>query len=299
MKEGHGSREPGAGAAPAIEELAQARQELETANRKLAEAHRLASLGRLSAGIVHEIKTPIGSIFSNNEVIIRSLAKIKELLSEAQEQRAPPPKKALDMIETISGLAAVDKIACERISGIIRSLKTFARVNESELMKSDINHMLLNTIKLASTVFRDRIRIETELGEIPEVECYPGLLNQVFLNLIVNAGQAIEGEGRVVVRTVEEGNRVHISVQDNGRGIPPEIRPKIFAAGFTTKPFGEGTGLGLTISREIVEDTHGGKIGFESEPGKGTIFHVRIPIEQKQRSETPWQTAQTTDSRAS
>lgn len=269
-------------AGSAQDELSRVRQELETANQKLVEAHRLASLGRLSAGIIHEIKTPIGSIFSNNDVILRSIDKIKELLSNAQAESAPPPKKALDMIDIIAGLAAVDKIACERISGIIRSLKTFSRVNENERLKADINNMLLNTIKLTSTVFRDRVRIETDLGELPQVECYPGLLNQVFLNLIVNAGQAIEGvDGRIVVRTRQEGDSVHISVADNGGGIPLEIQPKIFAAGFTTKAFGEGTGLGLSISREIVEDTHHGQIGFESEPGKGTTFHVRIPVERE------------------
>jgi signal transduction histidine kinase len=276
--------------APTSNELARSdadlREELDAANRKLAEAHRLASLGRLSAGIVHEIKTPIGSIFSNNEVIIRTLDRMKALLADAQRDGAPPPQKALDMLDIISGLAAVDKIACERISDIVRSLKTFARVNESELLKADINQLLRNTIKLASTVFKDRIQIKTEFGELPDVECYPGLLSQVFLNLIANAGQAIEGDGIIVVRTRRESNCVHIEVEDNGRGIPPEIRPRIFAAGFTTKPFGEGTGLGLTISREIVEDTHGGSIRFDTETGKGTTFHVLIPIEQKQRSET-------------
>lgn len=265
---------------------AELREELDAANRKLAEAHRLASLGRLSAGIVHEIKTPIGSIFSNNEVIIRTLDRMKALLADAQRDGAPPPQKALDMLDIISGLAAVDKIACERISDIVRSLKTFARVNENELLKADINQLLRNTIKLASTVFKDRIQIKTEFGELPDVECYPGLLSQVFLNLIANAGQAIEGDGIIIVRTRRESNCVHVEVEDNGRGIPPEIRPRIFAAGFTTKPFGEGTGLGLTISREIVEDTHGGSIRFDTETGKGTTFHVLIPIEQKQRSET-------------
>jgi two-component system NtrC family sensor kinase len=264
------------------DELGRVRQELDTANRKLAEAHRLASLGRLSAGIIHEIKTPIGSIFSNNEVILRSLDKIKALLSAAQAEGGPPPKRALDIIDIIAGLAAVDKIACERISGVIRSLKSFARVNEDELLKTDVNSMLVNTIKLVSTVFRDRVRIETDFGELPPVECYPGLLNQVFLNLVVNAGQAIEGtEGKIVVRTRREDGDVHVSVEDNGGGIPADIQEKIFAAGFTTKPFGEGTGLGLSISREIVEDTHCGRIGFESETGKGTTFHVRIPIERK------------------
>jgi two-component system NtrC family sensor kinase len=277
------------------EEIARLREELDTANQKLVDAHKMASLGRLSAGVVHEIRTPIGSIFSNNEVILRSLDKLKAILGKARESQAPPPQQALDVLDIITGLAAVDKIACERISSVIRSLKTFARVNEGDLARVDLNELITNTIKLTATAFRRRINTETELGELPPVECYPGLLNQVFLNLVVNAGQAIEDEGSIIVRTAREGDDVHISVADTGRGIPPEVRGRIFAAGFTTKPIGEGTGLGLSITREIVEDTHGGKIWFETESGKGTTFHVRIPIEQRGRS-AAWQK---TDSPAS
>jgi two-component system NtrC family sensor kinase len=259
--------------------------ELAVVHGKLAESHKMASLGRLSAGIVHEINSPIGSIFSNNEVILRALNKLKEMLASAVEQGTPPSPKVLQIVDTIASLAEVDRIACERISGVIRSLKTFARVNESDLLKVDINDMLRNTIKLTGSMFRNRIAFECVFGDLPEVECYPGLLNQVFLNLIANAAQAVPGEGQVTVRTDLEGARVHISVEDNGSGIPIEVRPKIFAAGFTTKPLGEGTGLGLTITREIVEDTHGGSISFETEVGVGTTFHVRIPIQQPRSSE--------------
>jgi signal transduction histidine kinase len=110
-------------------------------------------------------------------------------------------------------------------------------------------------------------------------------MNQVFLNLVVNASQAIEGEGTVTIRTRLEGDMVHISVGDTGAGIPPEVGEKIFAAGFSTKAMGEGTGLGLTITREIVEDTHGGRISFETEMGKGTTFHVLIPLRQPRAEE--------------
>ncbi len=261
-------------------ELASLREELDLMNRKLADAHKMASLGRLSAGIVHEINSPIGSIVSNNEVILRSLPKLKSMLEETRSQGSPLPQKALDIVDVVASLSEVDRLACERISAIIRSLKTFARVNESDLRTVDVNDLLRNTIKLTAAVFRRRITFETDLGELPEVECYPGLLNQVFLNLIVNAGQAIEGEGTVTVRTCSSGAFVEIDVADTGAGIPPEVRPKIFAAGFTTKPLGEGTGLGLTITREIVEDTHGGKISLQTEVGQGTTFHVRIPISQ-------------------
>lgn len=270
--------------APARDEIAQLQSDLDTSNRKLAESHKMASLGRLSAGIVHEINTPIGSIFSNNEVISRSLERIRTMLAEAQAAGSPPPAKALEILDTITGLAAVDKIACERISGIIRSLKTFARVSEHDLQKVDINELIRNTLKLSGTVFRRRIAFETDLGELPEVECYPGLLNQVLLNLVVNAAQAIADEGTVTVRTRAERGSVHISVEDTGHGIRAEDRGKIFDAGFTTKPLGEGTGIGLSISREIVVDTHGGSLTFDSEPGKGTTFHVRIPVAQPRKN---------------
>ncbi|MBI1895271.1 MAG: hypothetical protein HYS04_01860, partial [Acidobacteria bacterium] len=245
----------------ADDEVAKVKAELDTANRKLAEAHKMASLGRLSAGIVHEINTPIGSILSNNETICRSIDALKVILGEAAANHAPPPPKASAMLETMASLTAVDKIACERIYAIIRSLKTFARVNESDLRKVDLHELLRNTLKLSDPLYRRRINLVTDFGELPAVECYPGLLNQVFLNLIVNAAQAIEGEGVITIRTRRERESAYVSITDTGKGIPPEVRCKIFSAGFTTKPLGEGTGLGLTITREIVEDTHGGSIG--------------------------------------
>src|ERR1700755_1252947 len=120
-------------------EIAQLHEELELATRKLAEAHKMASLGRLSAGIVHEINTPVGSILSNNEVIVRSLDKVKAMLIQAHDAGGPPPEKALQIIDVIAGLAQVDKLACERISAVVRSLKTFARVSDHDLRKVDVN----------------------------------------------------------------------------------------------------------------------------------------------------------------
>ena len=261
-------------------------QELELANRKLAEAHKMASLGRLAAGIVHEINTPVGSILSNNETIRRSIENLKGHLLNATEKGQAPPPKALAILETLGSLTEIDKIACERIYAVIRSLKTFARVNESDLRTVNIHEILLNTLKLSGCVFRRRVSVVTDFGQdVPEVECYPGLLNQVFLNLVVNASQAIPGDGTVTVTTRSEGENVRIDIGDTGTGIPPEVRPKIFAAGFSTKPIGEGTGLGLSISREIVEDTHGGKISFQSEMEVGTTFTVVIPVRQPRSEE--------------
>ena len=158
------------------------------------------------AGIVHEINTPIGSIFSNNEVTLRSLEMLSGLLEEPQKSGL---EKARKILETLHSLAGVDKIACERIGSVIRGLKTFARVDSSECRKVDLNENLRSTLKLTQAEFRRgrQITVETDFGELPEMECYPHMLNQVFLNLLVNAGQAIEGEGRITVRTRQEGSR--------------------------------------------------------------------------------------------
>jgi signal transduction histidine kinase len=122
--------------------------------------------------------------------------------------------------------------------------------------------------------------VETDFAELPPVQCHANMLNQVFLNILVNAGQAIQGEGKITVRSRHEGDSVHISIADTGPGIKPEDRPKIFAGGFTTKAVGVGTGLGLALSKKIVEETHGGSLSFESEVGVGTTFHIVVPVEQ-------------------
>lgn len=251
---------------------------MEEEPRHLAELYRMAVLGRLTAKIVHEITTPAGSIRSNNEVLARSLDALGKLLSDATVKKCAPPAKALDILETLKSLAGVDKIACDRISAVVRGLKTYARVEEGELRKTNLNDLLRDTLKLAGVEFRNRVTLVEDFGEMPAVECYPQSLSQVFLNLLVNAGQAIEGEGQVTVRTRAENGWARISISDTGTGIAPEHRDRIFTPGFTTKPAGEGTGLGLVITREIVVDHHHGTITFESEPGRGTTFHARIPI---------------------
>jgi two-component system NtrC family sensor kinase len=259
------------------------REELAETRRQLTEEYQMASLGRLLAGIVHEINTPIGSIFSNNQVILRSLELIRNALDDPQPASVAKARKLLD---TCHNLASIDRIACERISSVIRGIKTFARGDDAEMRKVDLNEQLRNTLKLTAGEFRRRIAVEEDFGDLPEVECQSQKLNQVFLNLLVNAGHAIQGEGRIVVRTRQEGNGIHISISDTGHGIRPEDRDKVFQRGFTTKEVGIGTGLGLPISREIVENEHGGTLDFESEPGKGTTFHIRIPIRQERQDAT-------------
>jgi len=268
-------------------ELRRLRAELEACRRQLVRSNELSAVGQLVAGIVHEINTPIGSILSNNEVALRSLEQLKALLEEAGEQGAPPPPKAARVVATLMNLASVDKIACERIISIVRGLKTLVGGAGDEFVEADVNAILDDTLKLARCEFRRRIRVETDYGEVPKIRGNPNRLGQVFLNILVNAGQAIQGEGKVTVRTRREGDFVHVAISDTGSGIAPEDRPRIFSSGFTTKPSGLGSGLGLAISKDIVETEHGGKIDFESEVGKGTTFHIRIPITRKTEEQQP------------
>ena len=243
-----------------------------------AELHQMAAVGRLLAGVVHEINTPLGSIFCNNEVILRALETLGPLLQQGTPEALASAER---LVSTCQSLASVDRIACERIRSVIQSLKSISRVDGPEPQYVNLNQQLLDTVKLTNAQFRRRIAVETDLGELPEVQCYPQMLNQVYLNLLVNAGQAIEGEGTITIRTRLEDGLVHISISDTGRGMTPEEQARAFEPGFTTKPVGEGTGLGLAISREIVEQKHGGTIDFETRPGVGTTFHIRIPVEQR------------------
>jgi len=243
-----------------------------------AELHQMASIGRLLAGVVHEINTPLGSIFSNNDVLLRSLETLGALLADPCPESL---ERAARIVETCRTLADVDKIACERIRSVIRGLKTFARVDGPEPRRVDLNELLRDTLKLTAAEFGMRISVRTVFGELPEVECYPQMLSQVFLNLLVNAGQAIAGQGGIAVTTRLEEEAAHISIADTGRGMTPAQKEKAFEAGYTTKPVGEGTGLGLSIAKQIVEEKHGGSIECESEPGVGTTFHLRIPVRRR------------------
>jgi signal transduction histidine kinase len=255
-------------------------EELELVKRKLAETYKLAALGRLLAMVAHEINTPMGCIASNNEILQRSIPLLQRILTEARDSSSPPPQKVLDVLSTLANLTEVDKVACERMAAIVRSVRSISRTDDRELRRVNVHDFLEDSLKLAGALFRSRIVVDRKYGELPDVECYPYLLGQVFLNLLVNAGQAISGEGRVTVETRREDNQVHIAISDTGKGIRPEDRHRIFEFGFTTKSAEEGTGLGLNISRDIIVAIHGGAIDFESQPGAGTTFHVRIPIDQ-------------------
>ncbi len=244
---------------------------------QLLELQRQATLGRLLASVAHEFSAPIGSILSNRDVELRLLDRIEKAAAE------PAPERVRELVTSSRELARVDQIAGERLIRLVRSLKTAARVPDPEWHRVNVNEIVDSALQIAKTEFRKRIEVETDFGTVPDVECHPHLLSQALLNLVTNAGQAIEGNGKITAGTRLEGDRVHIWIADTGHGIREENQAKVLKQGFTTKPVGSGTGLGLLIVERIVTEDHGGTIDFESVWGQGTTFHVRIPLEAKKK----------------
>jgi PAS domain S-box-containing protein len=264
--------------------------ELESTNRELRDtqaallhSEKMASLGSLLAGVAHEINTPIGSINSNSDVALRALDKLRDALDKASPEAKEDPalKNAVEILQSIG---KVNKTACDRIVKIVRSLRDFARVEEAEPKTADLHEGLESTLTLVHHVIKNRIEVTRDYGEIPDVECLPDQLNQVFMNILVNAAHAIEGNGEITIRTRFDGDNVTISFADTGKGISAENLPRIFDPGFTTKGLGVGSGLGLPICYKIVKE-HGGRIDVQSELGKGTTVTVTLPSKAPERGQ--------------
>lgn len=238
---------------------------------ELARVSKLAGLGELAAGVIHEINSPIASIFSNIDVLEKSIEALEKELGVA----ASPRSKRL--LETMRSLVSVDKLACQRISGIVRSLKVHSRTEEEKFRDVQLSEILDDTIRLVGAEYKRRVRIETHYDEIPPVAASAQLLSQVFLNILVNGAQAIDGEGTITVTLTSDGKMAHVAIRDTGAGMTPDCKKRLFSTGFSTKAVGLGSGFGLSISRQIVVERHRGSIDFESEVGQGTTFHIRIP----------------------
>lgn len=240
-----------------VKELTRTLKELQETQLKLINSEKMASLGQLVAGVAHEINTPIASIKSNNEIA-------KKLISKISDE---------SVAELLKEINNIDREAVERINRLVVSLRKFVRLDEAELQDADINKELDLTLDLIRHETRNRIKIIKNYGELPPIKCYPNMLNQVFMNILVNATQAIEGEGTITIDTTYLNNELIVKIKDTGCGIKePE---KIFFAGYTTKGVGVGTGLGLAISQKIIEK-HNGKIEVNSQIGKGSEFVITI-----------------------
>ncbi len=261
-------------------ELTQTLTALREAQAHLVQAEKMAALGDLVAGIAHEMNTPLGAVASNSDLIRRALAKAQALMGDAAQV-----EKARNFLDRAVAMAETSREACRRINNIICSLRNFARLDEAERKPADLHEGLESTLSLVKHVLRTRIRVRRDYGTLPLVDCRVNQINQVFLNLLVNAAQAIPAEGTITIRTrylAATGavpDTVVVEIADTGCGIPPDHLPKIFDPGFTTKGVGVGTGLGLAISFRIVND-HAGKIEVESTVGEGTTFRILLPVKE-------------------
>ena len=240
-------------------------KELKETQLQLINSEKLASLGQLVAGVAHEINTPLGSINANNDLLIKLINKLEETNTNNI------------FIENMKNITEIDKEAIKRISGIVKSLKRFVRLDEADLQFADINKELDLTLELIKHETKNKITISKEYGKIKEVKCYPNMLNQVFMNILVNACQSIDKEGLIRIKTYIENNKLIVKIKDNGCGIDEKLKNKLFTIGTTTKKIGVGTGLGLAISKKIIEK-HNGKIYFESTLSIGTEFTIELPI---------------------
>jgi len=244
--------------------LEKALEELKETQLQLINSEKMASLGQLIAGVAHEINTPLASINSNNTIFERLIKK----LNLSDENQA--------LSETLTELNSLDREAIKRISKIVVSLKQFVRLDEAELQEADINRELDLTLDLIRHETKNKVDIEKDYGQIRKIKCYPNMLNQVFMNLLMNACQSIETRGVIKISTFDDQKDLVIKIKDNGCGISEQNKDKIFQAGYTSKGVGVGTGLGLAITKKIIEK-HNGTITFESEPGCSTEFTVKIP----------------------
>ena len=288
------------------------------------QSEKMSSLGQMVSGIAHEINNPLGFISSNITYIQEYTDDVLELLELYQSHYPNPPdaiqsqsqEMDLDFIQNdLKDILKSMTLGSARIREIINSLRNFSRIDESKLVTSSLHENIGNTLlilghRLKAKVDSPSIQIDKQYGDLPEIECYPGLLNQVFMNILANAIDALEEvyhgkapdsmaeiaqdgaqnreqirEYRIQIRTslIEDGRWVEVAIADNGPGIPEAVQQKIFDPFFTTKPEGKGTGMGMSISLQIVTEKHGGRFDCQSTAGQGTTFLIQLPVKHRDR----------------
>lgn len=273
-----------------IQELKESNNRLAAAQSQLLQSEKMASIGQLAAGVAHEINNPIGYVYSNLGTLEKYLTELFGLLEAyegheggagGEELKALRERVDLEYLkEDVPALMKESKEGITRVKKIVQDLKDFSHADTSEeWVWSDLRQGVESTLNIVWNELKYKVEVKRDYGELPEVECLPSQLNQVFMNLLVNAGQAIEERGEIRIGTGVEGDQVWVEIADTGKGIEEKNLKKIFDPFFTTKPVGKGTGLGLSLSYGIVQKHHG-RIEVESEVGVGTRFRIWLPIQQ-------------------
>jgi len=279
------------------QQLVQQAEDLEKLNRQLKEAQaqmlqreKMASIGQLAAGVAHEINNPIGFVSSNIRTLEKYFGKFSTFVEKVRDlvagrsdaelaeqlRRIERELRLPQVMDDVPELIAESREGMQRVKEIVLNLKSFSRVDNMERQQANLNDCLESTLKIVWNELKYKASVERDYGELPPIECRPQELNQVFMNLLVNAAHAIDKDGEIRIRTWADDDEVHVAISDTGSGIPEEIRQRIFEPFFTTKEVGKGTGLGLSISWDIVQK-HGGRIEVDSEVGRGTTFTISLP----------------------
>ena len=281
----------------ANEELKELNGKLSDARTKLIQSEKLASIGQLAAGVAHEINNPIGFIFSNFSTLEKYLQDLFQMLSayeQAESELGSSPVAArlralyeeleIEYLkDDIPSLMNESRDGIQRVRKIVQDLKDFSRVDaRQEWEWVNLHNGLNSTLNIVNNEIKYKADVVREFGELPEVQCLPSEVNQVFMNLLVNAAHSITAErGTITLRTGHEGAEVWVEVADNGCGIAPENLSRIFDPFLTTKPVGQGTGLGLSLSYGIIQK-HAGRMEVSSQLGQGTRFRITLPVRQAQ-----------------
>jgi signal transduction histidine kinase len=260
----------------------------------------MASVGQLAAGVAHEINNPVGFISSNMEIlaqyitdytrILRLVGQIKESVEQGDLAKAKATAEEITSLEKEINLDYVindmpkllehNRKGIERVQKIVTDLRTFSREDKNVMERVKIEEVIEGILTIVHSEIKYKAKLEKNYGDTPPIECSPQRLGQVFINLLVNALHAIEGTGTIAIKTYTQDEFVCVDVRDTGKGIPPEILNKIFDPFFTTKPAGQGTGLGLSVSYEIIKK-HNGSMTVRSKVGEGTTFTVLLPINKE------------------
>jgi len=254
----------------------------------LIHSEKMNALGQLVAGIAHEINNPMSYVMANVEIMGQYLCSIQKLFEDSKKEKIEKIqnlREKYDMDYILEDFTALQKSTLEggeRIKKIVSELRDFSRIDVSEKSVCSIGQCIMSALNIVKSEIKvNAINLDLNFSEIPDIECYPAQLNQVFLNIIINAVQAAGNNGQITINLNEKNNLILIEVKDNGPGISDVIKNKIFEPFFTTKPPGKGVGLGLSLSYRIIKDMHNGEIYFNSIVGKGTTFTISIPRGEK------------------
>jgi two-component system NtrC family sensor kinase len=272
-------------------ELTALLKKVEDAQSQLLQSEKMAAIGQLAAGVAHEINNPIGFVNSNLGTLRSYTERLLNVIGAYEQCQAKVKDIPMDEITAVRAEADLDFLredvisllkesqeGLSRVKKIVQDLKDFSHVDEAEWQEADINEGMESTLNVVANEIKYKAEVVRQYGQLPLVRCIAAQVNQVFMNLLVNAAQAIENRGTITVRSGIEGPMAWIEVQDTGKGMSPEVQKRIFEPFYTTKPVGKGTGLGLSLSYDIIVKRHGGRFEVKSEPNRGSTFRIWLPV---------------------